>query len=209
MLDHEFIKSPDKTSKRLLVALHGLGDSIEGYRWLPNALQQSGLNYVLVNAPDEYYGGFSWYDLMGDAKAGVERSRSLLFELLDRFRREGFPTEETILFGFSQGCLMTIETGCRYPHKLAGLIGVSGYAHAPDELVNEFSPGAREQRFLITHGTADPLIPIDKSRQHIELLKAHGLRIEWVEFQKVHTIDGEKELSVIRQFIERAYEGLN
>ncbi len=205
MLDSVFIAAPEKTSKRLMVVLHGLGDSIEGYRWLPPALRLSRQNYVLVNAPDDYYGGFSWYEFQGDAKPGVERSRTLLFELLDELRERGFPTQETTLFGFSQGCLMTIEAGCRYPHKLAGLIGISGYAHEPESLVKELSPLAREQRFLVTHGTTDPLIPIEKSRKRIEFLQNEGLQIEWMEFQKAHTIAGEEELTVIRKFVDRAY----
>ena len=35
-----------------MIVLHGLGDSMEGYRWLPEALQLPWLNYLLVNAPD-------------------------------------------------------------------------------------------------------------------------------------------------------------
>src|ERR1041385_281011 len=59
MLESEFIEARERGSRRLLIALHGLGDSIEGYRWLPNALSLPWLNYLLVNAPDEYYGGYS------------------------------------------------------------------------------------------------------------------------------------------------------
>ena len=35
MLTHELIPAADKDSKWLMVVLHGLGDSMEGYRWLP------------------------------------------------------------------------------------------------------------------------------------------------------------------------------
>ncbi len=59
MLHTEFIPASEKNSRRLFVVLHGLGDSIEGWRWLPSALDLPWLNYLLVNAPDEYYGGFS------------------------------------------------------------------------------------------------------------------------------------------------------
>ena len=46
-----------------MVMLHGLGDSIEGYRWWPEALGLPWLNHLLVNAPDDYYGGYSWFDI--------------------------------------------------------------------------------------------------------------------------------------------------
>jgi len=66
MLHSELIRSQDPKSKRLLIMLHGLGDSIAGYGWMPEALNLPWLNYLLVNAPDSYYGGYSWYDFAGD-----------------------------------------------------------------------------------------------------------------------------------------------
>jgi phospholipase/carboxylesterase len=205
MLDTELIQARRDAGQRLMIVLHGLGDSMEGFRWLPEGLQLPWLNYLLVNAPDQYYGGFAWYDLYQDSGAGIERSRRLLFELLDSTRKKGFPTEQTMVLGFSQGCLMALEIGARYPHRLAGIIGISGYANEPEKLALEFSPQAREQRFLVTHGTEDPLIPIEKVRPQIELLKSAGLRIQWHEFMKPHTIAGEQELAVIRDFVQECY----
>jgi phospholipase/carboxylesterase len=180
---------------------------MEGYRWVPEILRIPWLNYLLVNAPDEYYGGFSWYDFAADAGPGISRSRELLCQLLDRQRQSGFPTEQTVLFGFSQGCLMTLEVGIRYPHRFAGLIGVSGYVHEPENLVREFSPVARQQRFLLTHGTYDPLIPLRPVREQVSILKAAGLNIEWHEFEKEHTIAGAQEIAVIRNFVQKCFEG--
>ena len=152
MLDTELLPAAEADSKWLMVVLHGLGDSMEGYRWFPGIMENPKLNYLLVNAPDDYYGGFSWYDIYDNPAPGVERSRNLLFELLNQQREAGFATEHTFLFGFSQGCLMTLETGLRYPHRFAGLVGVSGYAHEPHQLVNELSPVVKEQAFLNDFG---------------------------------------------------------
>jgi phospholipase/carboxylesterase len=162
------------------------------------------MNYLLVNAPEPYYGGYSWYDFASDPAPGVEDSRRLLTELLDNQRSSGFPSEHTVLFGFSQGALMTLEIGCRYPHLLAGLAAISGYAFEPERLVTELSPVARQQRFLITHGLQDPVIPFAKAREHAQILKQAGLDVAWHEFAKAHTIAGESEIRVIRQFIEAA-----
>src|ERR1700678_3089649 len=123
MLHRELVPAREKNSRRLMIMLHGLGDSIEGYRWLPVALQLPWLNYLLVNAPDEYFGGYSWFDYTNNIGLGILRSRKLLFELLDDLRSKNFPPEQTILGGFSQGCLMTVDVGLGYPHKLAGLVG--------------------------------------------------------------------------------------
>ena len=207
MLHHELIPAADKNSRRLMLMLHGLGDSIEGYRWWPQALGLPWLNHVLVNAPDEYYGGGSWFNFPGDSLPGVQRSTKLLFELLDDLRARGFPTEQTVLGGFSQGCVMSIEVALRYPHRLAGVVGISGRVSDPARLLREFSPIAREQRFLVTHGPLDPVIPFDVTRQQIEILQAAGLDIQWREFMKAHTIAGEPELAVIREFIRARFGG--
>jgi len=205
-LNSELIQAEKKDSRRLMVMLHGLGDSREGYRWFPEAMNLSWLNYLLVDAPDEYYGGYSWYDFAGDLAPGVERSRRLLFQLLDAQRAKGFPTSQTVLGGFSQGGLMSIEVGLRYPHRFAGIVGISGHVCDPEKLVQQLSPVALQQRILITHGLLDPLIPFALAREQVNVLKAAGLRIEWREFVKAHTIAGELELEVIRDFVRAGYE---
>jgi phospholipase/carboxylesterase len=205
MLETELVPARETSSRCLMVVLHGLGDSMEGYRWLPPALGLPWLNYLLVNAPDPYFGGYAWYDFSGDTGAGVERSRALLFELLDEQRKRGRAMEQSVLFGFSQGCLMALELGLRYPHRFAGVVGISGYVHEPERALGELSPVAMQQRFLITHGTDDPLIPFAAVREQINLLKEGGLQIEWHEFAKAHTIAGEQELAVIRDFVRARY----
>jgi phospholipase/carboxylesterase len=200
MLETKLIHADEKNSKRLMIVLHGLGDSMAGYSWVPQAMQFPWLNYLLVNAPDSYYGGYSWYDYAGDAAPGVRRSIKLLSGLLDEQRQLGFPTEETILSGFSQGCLMTLETGLRYPHRFAALIGLSGYVLDPQTLLREASPVAKQQRVLATHGRQDPLIPFADVKKQMEQLKAGGIAIEWHEFDKPHTII-EEEIILLRRFI--------
>ena len=204
MLYSEFIPATDSQSRRLMVMLHGLGDSLEGFRWLPEALGLPGLNYLLVNAPDEYYGGYSWFDL-DNPGPGIERSRQLLFELLDDLRTKNFPSEQITVGGFSQGSLMTVEVGLSYPHLLAGLVGISGWVFDPEKLIRDRPPVAARQRLLLTHGTADPMIPIVKPRSQIPFLKSSGINVTWHEFAKGHTIAGEPELAVIREFIRAGY----
>jgi phospholipase/carboxylesterase len=204
MLQSQFIRAQDPGSKRLMIVLHGLGDSVAGYAWMPEVLRLPWLNFLLVNAPDPYYGGYSWYDIDGDSAIGVSRSAKLLTGLLDAQRDLGFSSEQTILSGFSQGCLMTLETGLRYPGKLAALIGLSGYVLNPQQLLRELSPAAKEQRVLVTHGRQDPLIPFAKVKEQMDQLRAGGIQLEWREFDKPHTII-EEEISVIREFVKKSY----
>jgi phospholipase/carboxylesterase len=100
---------------------------------------------------------------------------------------------------------MTVDVGFRYPHRFAGLVGISGAICQPEKLITELSPVAAQQRMLFTHGTDDPILPFAVVREQVNLLKAEGLHIEWHELVKQHTIAGEPELALIREFIERAY----
>jgi phospholipase/carboxylesterase len=204
MLQTELIPAENKESRDLLIALHGLGDSMEGYRWVPQMIGSRNLNVLLVNAPDAYYGGFSWYDYSAPAEVvgtGVERSYRLIESLLESTAEKGYPPERTVLFGFSQGCLMSMETAVRYGKLLAGVIGISGYVHEVGRLLKLASPVAREQRFLITHGTDDPLIPLRVAQTDFAALKAEGFQIDFRTYPKVHTII-EPELELFRSFIK-------
>ena len=100
---------------------------------------------------------------------------------------------------------MTLETGLCYPQKLAGLIGISGYIHDLESLINRAAPISKQQKILITHGTDDPLLPFLHVKKQIQKMKELGYNIEWHEFQKEHTIAGEEELKVIRDFAIKTY----
>ena len=70
----------DRKSKNLLIVCHGLGDSHRG--WLPIVpyLQLRDTRVLVVDAPEPYYDGFSWFPIPGmtgltslkDALAGIE-----------------------------------------------------------------------------------------------------------------------------------------
>lgn len=201
MLHYEEIAAAESGSDHWMLVLHGLGDSIEGYRWLPSILNLPWLNYALVNAPDDYFGGYSWYDIQGDAHTGIVRSRQLLFELFDHFGSLGREPKKTFLFGFSQGCLMTWEIGMRYPQPLAGCVGISGYLHQAETLRQEACPEAQTREFLVTHGSHDPLIPLAPVKAEVQTMQQKGVRVEWHEFAKEHTIAGHEEIDIIRQFV--------
>ncbi len=96
---------------------------------------------------------------------------------------------------------MAWEIGLGYPHLLGGLVGISGYCHAPEVLLRKLSPVALKQKFLISHGTRDALIPFDQVREQSQMIQRAGLAVEWREFEKEHTIAGEDEMSVVRDFV--------
>lgn len=186
--------------KRLMVVLHGLGDSMEGFYWMPPALELPWLNYLLVNAPLPYYIGHAWYDSENPVP-GVEQGRGLLRRLFRELADQGWSAGDVLLFGFSQGCLMSIDFALRHDQRLAGIVGVSGLVHKPDGLEAEMHPLAKEQAWLITHGTHDELLPLQRTKAQVEQLKEAGCRIEWHEFAKGHTMDPHLEIPLIRDWI--------
>ena len=199
----ENVPARQTPARALLVVLHGLGDSSQGWSWLPGELRLPWLEYDLVDAPDPYYGGYSWYDLPGDAGPGVRRSRELLSRWIDGRIAAGYPPERIGILGFSQGCLMTFDVGWRVRQRLGALVGISGYIHDPATLLRELGPEARRVPALFTHGTQDPVVPMMPVRAQAQALKEAGLDLEWREFPKAHTVAGEAEISVIRDFLTR------
>jgi phospholipase/carboxylesterase len=99
---------------------------------------------------------------------------------------------------------MAVDVGLRYPHRFAGIVGISGWVYEPEQLLRELPPAARQQRLLMTHGTGDPLVPIAGVRTQSPLLKAAGIDVEWREFNKPHTMI-EEEIIVVRDFVSAGY----
>ena len=133
---HRFFPA-DAAPGPLIVVLHGRGDSMGGFAWMPETLGLPGVSYLFLNAPDDYFGGFSWYGMPPEQGPGVLRSRSLLFRVLDDLRARGWDSRDILLFGFSQGCLMAIDVGARYPHPLAGVCGIIGFKPQIAKIVRE------------------------------------------------------------------------
>ncbi len=193
-------------SKKLIIVLHGRGDSAEGFSFLPDALAFEDVNYLLLNAPIEYFGGFSWYDLPPNQLPGIEYSRHVLGQTLDMVFSKGFDPAQTILFGFSQGSLLTFEFGARYKFELAGYIGVSGYIYDASLILEEMNPDVNKGNWLCTHGYEDDVLPFSISDSQVKALQAGGFEIDFRAYHKVHTIDMD-ELREIRQWIgERLFK---
>ena len=199
-LNHTFI--PAKVpSKKLMIILHGRGDSSNGFMFLPPYLNIDDMNYILFDAPYDYFGGFSWYDLPPNQLQGIAYSSGLLAETLDILFEEDYTPEESFLFGFSQGSLLTFEFGARYEKVLAGYIAVSGYIYDAQNLLKEMNPNVKTSNWLCTHGTYDDVLPYHTSKAQVETLQNGGFDIEFKSYEKAHTID-EAELQMLAQWIK-------
>lgn len=187
--------------RKLLVVLHGRGDSSAGFAWLPQAFDIDGLDYLLVDAPDPYYGGLSWYDLPPRQGPGIERSRARLFELFREIATAGYAFENVGLFGFSQGCLMTLDFGGRFESELAVYVGVSGYCWQPQALLAHLSPAAKRPAWFVTHGRQDEVLDFSTTKAQVDELIAGGLPLQFAAYDKGHTIDPRLELPALRRFV--------
>ena len=193
---------PSKTaSKKLMVILHGRGDSYRGFTFLPAYLDLEDMNYLLLNAPYFYYGGFSWYDLPPNQLEGIVYSSGILADIFDTLFEEEFNAEESFLFGFSQGALLTFEFGARYEKVLGGYIAVSGYIYDPQNLLKEMNPHVNHSNWLCTHGIYDDILPFETTRSQIEFLQNNGFDITFKSYPKEHSI-AEDELHMIAEWIK-------
>ena len=184
-----------------MIILHGRGDSSDGFTFLPEYLAIDDMNYILLNAPYDYYGGFSWYDLPPHQLEGIEYSRKVLTDVLDTLFEEEFNAEESFLFGFSQGSLLTFEFGARYKKVLAGYIAVSGYIYDADKLLQEMNQNIKASNWLCTHGIYDEVLPFKTSVEQIEVLQNSGFDIAFKSYQKDHTI-AEDELMMLAEWVK-------
>ena len=97
-LELEYIFMPSKVpSKKLMIILHGRGDSSEGFRGFPPFLDIEDMNYILFDAPFEYYTGFSWYPLPPEQLPGIEYSSTILTRDLDTLLRKNL-TQRRVSF---------------------------------------------------------------------------------------------------------------
>lgn len=189
----------------LLVVLHGRGDSSDGFTWLPRALALPGLSYLLLDAPDPYGPGLSWYDLPPHQGPGIVRSRALLERTWAELVAQGQDPRRAAQLGFSQGCLMTLDWGGRTAWPLAAFVGISGYVYDPPALLAEVHPQALRPDWLVTHGTHDDVLPFDATARDVATLQAAGWPIRFEAYRKDHTIVPE-ELDAVRAFLRVRFE---
>jgi phospholipase/carboxylesterase len=190
-------------SKKLMIILHGRGDSSEGFRGLPDFLEIEDMNYIMFDAPFEYFSGYSWYQLPPNQLEGIQYSSKLLTTVLDELFEEQFSAEESFLFGFSQGSLLTFEFGARYHKVLAGYIAVSGYIYDSEKLLKEMNSDVNNSNWLSTHGTQDNVLDFQTSKQQIEFLQDNGFEIEFKSYEKEHSIERDELLMIAEWMKER------
>ncbi len=194
--------SVPRHKQRLMIVLHGRGDNLKSFRSIKEELKLPEMNYLLLNAPRRYDGGYTWYAFPPKQANGVLLARKKLTALLHELEFQGWAPEEIFLYGLSQGCLVSCDFAMNSGIKTAGIIGISGYIYFFENWKRDLTETSFATPMLITHGVFDEDLPMLETREHVEKLKAAGLNILWKEFNKAHEIDEENEAPFIRQWVK-------
>jgi phospholipase/carboxylesterase len=194
---------PKGNANASIIWLHGLG--ADGNDFVPiaselNLPEHIGARFVFPHAPVRpvtLNGGMkmrAWYDILGldrnareDAQ-GIRESQAQIEALIQRENARGVPSERIVLAGFSQGGAITLQTGLRYPEKLAGLMVLSSYLTQRDSLASEATPANRDTPIFMAHGEMDYMLPLQLGEFSRDHLQQAGYAIEWHSYPMEHQV---------------------
>lgn len=202
---HEIETAPNP--RTTLIVLHGLG--ADGYDFVPicGELDLSAIGpvrYVFPHAPQRpvtINNGYlmrAWYDIRvadlvrQEDEGGLRESQRQIAELIDRERERGVPAERIVVMGFSQGCAMTLMTALRYPERLGGAVGMSGYLPLASLAPAERSAANADLPIFMAHGTQDPIVPIARGAASRDALRTMGHDVEWHDYPMPHSVCAEE-----------------
>jgi len=203
-----------------VIVLHGLG--ADGTDFLPFAdeidLAAVGpVRWLLPRAPvrpvsvNNGYRMRAWYDIFqfgADTKnpredeAGLRDSFAAVHTLIDREVARGVPAHRIALGGFSQGCAVALGAGLRYPQRLAGLAGMSGYLPIAATTAAERRDANALTPVFLAHGQRDAVIGLDRGIATRDALKALGMTVEWHDYPMEHSVSAE-EVAHLQDFLLR------
>lgn len=186
-----------------LIILHGLGADGNDFVPIAQELDLDALGpvrFVFPHAPvmpvtiNNGYRMRAWYDILGTEmqgvqdEAGLRQSQKLVEELLEREEQRGIPAERIVLAGFSQGCAMSLLTGLRYPRRLAGIAGLSGYLPIAQHTAAERSAANRDTPVFLAHGTMDDIVVVTRGEASRDELQKLGQPVEWHTYPMGHSV---------------------
>lgn len=195
--------NPKSSPKASVIWLHGLGASghdLVDIIPLLNLPEDASIRFVLPHAPIRtivYTGNTkirAWFnvtDLKPNTKEdeiGIRESEQLIKELIAKELAENIPSHKIVLAGFSQGGVMALQCGLRYPEKLAGILVLSGWLPLRHAVFSEKTIINQNTPILMLHGTEDDLIPIDWAKKSYECIKDIGYDVTLFSYPMEHTV---------------------
>ncbi|MFT5182449.1 MAG: phospholipase/carboxylesterase [Alphaproteobacteria bacterium] len=186
-------------AKQLVILLHGVGADGDDLIGLAPVLSQvlPDAEFLAPNAPercDMAPVGYQWFSLQDRSPGPIEAGVRAAAPLVDRFiddncAARGITPDRVALFGFSQGCMMSLFVGLRRPTPLAAILGFSGALVAPEKLAAEI---VSRPPVLLVHGEEDPVVPHQMFIAAQTGLEAAGVDVQTVSRPGLgHGIDEE------------------
>ena len=199
------------TPRASVIWMHGLG--ADGHDFEPIVGQlvdahERAVRFIFPHAPLRAVtvnGGYTmraWYDIASlgahvqEDLEGLRASRLQIEALINRELERGVAPEHIALAGFSQGGALALYTGTRFAHRLAGIVGLSCYLPAADQLPQEHSKASLATPIFMAHGSQDPLVLPDYGEQSRRTLERSGYSVAWHLYPMPHTVSPEEIVEI-------------
>ncbi len=210
-VEHETAANPTHS----VLWLHGLGaDGNDFAPIVPQLVDPAwrALRFVFPHAPVRpvtINNGVSmraWYDIAGadlvarQDEAGIRASISEVETLIAREHKRGVPSEHIVLAGFSQGGAIALAAGLRHVQALAGIVALSTYVPIHPTLTAERHPANNTTPIFWGHGTADPVVALQRGVDSRNLLLALGYAVDWHTYPMAHAVCAE-EIADLRTWL--------
>ena len=200
-----------------VIWLHGLGADGNDFASIVPQLDLRGcppIRFIFPHAPSmpvTINGGYvmpAWYDILGanlvdrQDVAGIQKSEKAIVALIEQEAARGIAYERIVLAGFSQGCAMALHTGLRLPHRLAGIMALSGYLPLADRFPTERHTANAKTPVFMAHGTQDPVVILKRGEDSRDALKALGHPVQWHTYPMPHSVHPQ-EITDIAAFLKQ------
>jgi phospholipase/carboxylesterase len=171
--------------RQAIVLCHGYGGdgkdistlAINWRRFLPDAI------FLCPNAPEvcaDNPQGYQWFDMRSENEeimlekslAAAEKLNTFLDQVVNNFQLE---SSNLALVGFSQGCMISIQTGLQRKEKINCIIGYSGKVINQKHLLKNINS---KPKIFLMHGANDAIVLPTHLLEAKEYLKKCGLKIK-------------------------------
>lgn len=186
----------------LVVALHGRGDTADGFTRAFRAMPTPA-RVVLLRAPiHEGASGDAWFtfqhiDTWTHVAEDVDALCDRVVATVDAIEAAHSSLGRPVLTGFSQGAMIAYAMALRHPDRFAALYPVSGIM-ITELYQHDHADPAHTPPIVAFHGTHDEIIPIDSDREAIQTLEERGIHVELRPHDATHWLDGEMRADLWR-----------
>ncbi|WP_281954286.1 alpha/beta hydrolase [Pseudophaeobacter arcticus] len=181
-------------TRSIVVFLHGYGANGADLLGLADPLAEHlpDTLFVAPDAPENCPGapmGYQWFPIPwidGSSEEESMRGMNASIEDLNAFLDalmvdEDVLPEQVVLFGFSQGTMMSLHVAPRRDDAIAGIVAFSGRLLSPDTLKDEV---VSLMPVMLVHGDADDMVPPQSLPEAAEALGQAGFKDVFAHIMK-------------------------